>query len=156
MSRSQLVYKSLIAPLIPRISHRYQYCTVHVRTAPRVVRSLNFSRRISNETLRRPNERIALIVGLAGGTAAHELFLVVLLETMWCARSTCAPTDSLRTTRTERRATSMWRTWRTAPSRTHCSSPRGAEATRTTASARSPAQTTVGLCVTKCNSRGKW
>ena len=73
---------------------------------------------------------------------------------MWCARSTCAPADSMRATRTERRATSGWMdvaysaetdtlfvgTWHhTDNSYSAC--------------VRSRTQTTVGFSDTECNSR---
>ena len=46
-------------------------------------------------------------------------------------------------------------TWRTAPSRTHCSSPRGNIHQLNITCARSPAQTTVGFPATECNSGRK-
>ena len=46
-----------------------------MRAARRVIARLSLSRRIPLDALRRPNQTIVYLLGLCGGTAAHELFL---------------------------------------------------------------------------------
>ena len=124
-----------------------------MRTAPRVVANFKFSRRISKETLRRiPKVEHAVDcwewpVGLQRTSCSSPTG-----RTMWCSRSTCAPTDSMRATCTERWAASSG--WRGVQRRVgHTVRRHVARTTRMSASDRSPAQTTVGLCVAKWNSR---
>ena len=138
----------------------YFYCTrAHRTVRHRKPQALGAHPKLASPPIERQNDYLYYWTDW-WDNSAQTVFFLRTLQTMWCARSTCALINSM--TCTMRREARECRTWRRATSRKHCLLLCGTHTTintinwmTTSSCARLRAQTTGGPPVTELNSRSR-